>query len=329
MAALPRSLYTRGFASSPSESNKKEHVPFKTERLLAAGAGAGALTKTSVAPMERLKVIFQTAGMRNCSKYTSVGIQRSLSIIFHEEGLRGFFKGNGANCARVVPVYAIKFSLNDSFKEMLLEARSTGAPSLEPLSLTFTEKMLAGSMAGVVQVLATYPLDLIRTRLQLAETMGAKYKGILDCGVSTFRREGSRGLYKGMVPSLLAGVPYVGLQMSFYDTLKIHLAPHLPKNADGSTSILAMLACGSVAGLTAQTITFPADTVRHCMQANGISGQDNVYSSTLDCFNKIYLKEGVRGFFKGWGLNLVRSLPGAAVQFTSYDILKKLFGVPS
>lgn len=51
-----------------------------------------------------------------------------------------------------------------------------------------------------------------------------------------------------------------------------NLGPHLPKRSDGSLSITAMLVCGSVAGLTAQTLTFPTDTVRHRMQANGVGG---------------------------------------------------------
>ena len=55
--------------------------------------------------------------------------------------------------------------------------------------------------------------------------------------------------------------------------------------------------------------------------------QANVYSSTADCFRKIYVKEGLKGFFRGWGLNVVRSLPGAAVQFTSYDLLKSVLGL--
>lgn len=54
-----------------------------------------------------------------------------------------------------------------------------------------------------------------------AENAGVIYKGIVDCGMSTFRMEGIRGVYKGMIPSMLAGVPYVGLQMTFYDQLKV------------------------------------------------------------------------------------------------------------
>mmetsp|Transcript_33133 Transcript_33133/g.55517 ORF Transcript_33133/g.55517 Transcript_33133/m.55517 type:complete len:342 (-) Transcript_33133:806-1831(-) len=313
------------FAPSVSESNVKviTDLPYRTERQFLAGAGAGALTKTSVAPMERLKVIYQTAGMRNCTKYD--GIANALRIILKEEGVKGFYKGNGANCFRVIPVYAIKFSLNDRFKEIMVEKRKAAGQSL---TLGFWDKIAAGSLAGTLQILATYPLDLIRTRLQLAEIAGKGYAGIMDCGTTTFRTEGTRGLYKGMMPSMLAGVPYVGLQMTFYDMLKTRWAPYLPQKEDGSVAMSGMLVCGSVAGLTAQTLTFPTDTVRHRMQANGSGGQKNVYVNTADCFRKILVKEGVKGFFKGYGLNVVRSLPGAAVQFTSYDLFKTFLGLP-
>jgi hypothetical protein len=58
-----------------------------------------------------------------------------------------------------------------------------------------------------------------------AEQSGHRFKGIMDCGMSTFRLEGIGGMYKGLMPSMLAGVPYVGLQMTFYDMLKVRRAP--------------------------------------------------------------------------------------------------------
>ena len=63
-----------------------------------------------------------------------------------------------------------------------------------------------------MQITATYPLDLVRTRLQLAEAAGASYRGIAHCLQDTYLREGAAALYKGLLPSMLAGVPYVGLQ---------------------------------------------------------------------------------------------------------------------
>ena len=245
---------------------------------------------------------------------------QSLKLILKEEGVRGLYKGNGANCLRVIPVYALKFSLNDTFTAALASRRTSGV-------LTVWDKIAAGSAAGVIQIALTYPLDLVRTRLQLAEAAGASYRGIAHCLQDTYVREGRSAIYKGLLPSMAAGVPYVGLQMSFYSELKSALGPRLPARPDGSPTVLSMLACGSLAGISAQTLCYPLDTVRHRMQANGIGGQARVYGSTWDCIAKIAAKEGARGFFKGWGLNTFRALPGAAVQFSSYDTLKRLLGV--
>ena len=287
------------------------------------------LTKTSVAPIERLKVLFQTQVMRTgVSKYQNP--VQSLRLILAEEGVRGLYKGNGANCLRVIPVYALKFSLNDTFKERaaLAQAAAAGLPPGAPLpELGGGAKIAAGCGAGVIQIVLTYPLDLVRTRLQLAEAAGASYRGIAHCLSDTWLREGPTALYKGLLPSMAAGVPYVGLQMTFYSELKNALAPVLPVREDGSPTVAAMLLCGSAAGISAQTLCYPLDTVRHQMQANGLSGQARVYSSTLDCVRKVWARQGVLGFFKGWGLNTFRALPGAAVQFTSYDTFKRLLGL--
>ena len=255
---------------------------------------------------------------QGAAKYTSP--LQSLRLILAEEGVRGLYKGNGANSLRVIPVYALKFSLNDEITDFL-RARSGGE------ELTFAMKVAAGCGAGLVQISATYPLDLVRTRLQLGESSGARFRGIWHCLSETARLEGARGLYKGYLPSLAAGMPYVGLQMSFYSSLKRSLGPHLPSRPDGQPTMLAMMICGSIAGITSQTICYPLDTVRHRMQANGIGGTAAVYSGTLDCLRKIWAREGMGGFYKGVRLNTLRAVPGAAVQFTSYDTLKRLMGL--
>ena len=227
-------------------------------------------------------------------------------------------------------MYALKFSLNDTFKERAAAAQAAAAdlPRGAPLpELSVLTKIGAGCAAGVIQITLTYPLDLVRTRLQLAEAAGASYSGIGHCMRDTWAREGPTALYKGLLPSMAAGVPYVGLQMTFYSELKNSLAPRLPARPDGSPTVPTMLLCGSLAGISAQTLCYPLDTVRHRMQANGIGGQARVYASTWDCVAKIAAKEGARGFFKGWGLNTFRALPGAAVQFSSYDTLKRWLGL--
>lgn len=311
-------------ASSSGQDAAAASGLHRTAAQLVAGAAAGVTNKTAVAPLERLKVLRQTGGMRAAAS-AQLSATQMLADIVRRDGVRALYKGNGANCLRVIPVHSLKFALNDTFKEAVVSRRAAaaGATALAAASqsLTFVEKVLAGSLAGTVQIVATYPLDLIRLRLQLAEHTGVHYRGIAHCASSIARTEELRSLYKGMFPTMLAGVPYVGLQMSFYDVLKTELGPHL----GGGT--LSMLACGSLAGLSAQTISFPMDTVRHRIQADGSGGRPRVYAGTLDCIRTMIKSEGPGAFFKGWGLNAFRALPGAAIQFTAYDTFKHVLGV--
>lgn len=92
---------------------------------------------------------------------------------------------------------------------------------------------------------------------------------------------------------------------------------------DGGRSVLWCLLNGSLSGLVAQTITYPGDTIRRRMQNNGAGGAARIYSSSWDCTMQTWRKEGVRGFFRGAWTNTVRAVPGAAIQFASYEQLRK------
>ena len=67
------------------------------------------------------------------------GTWGTLSTISAEEGFAGLWKGNFANVLRVVPVYALKFSFNDTFKVMV-GGNAAG-------QLNFSQLLLSGTMA--------------------------------------------------------------------------------------------------------------------------------------------------------------------------------------
>lgn len=137
------------------------------------------------------------------------GIPSSLRLIYVEGGVLGFFRGNGANVVRVMPVHALKFGLNDFFKDLF--------GFLETTSRTW-QLVLAGTCAGLFQQTATMPLEVVRTRLSVGMALRPpmQYSGIVDCGRSIVRTEGWTGLYKGLVATLWSGVPFVALQMSLF-----------------------------------------------------------------------------------------------------------------
>jgi len=217
---------------------------------------------------------------------------------------------------RVIPVYSLKFAFNDTFKEMVKKPGQK--------ELNFYQLMISGSLAGLFQQSATFPLEFIRTRLSITVPgSGLKYNGIFDCVKSVFRDEGITAFYKGFSVTLISGTPYVGLQMTFYELFK----RVFPKDTNGQTILVWKLACGAAAGLAAQTITFPGDTIRRRMMANGAGGSQRIYKSSWDCFKTTTTKEGWSALWKGLSTNLVRCVPGAAIEFATYETIKGFLGI--
>lgn len=128
--------------------------------------------------------------------------------------------------------------------------------------------------------------------------------------------------YKGVVPTILSGAPYVGMQMSFYEIVK----RHTPTPESGPQWVLATLFPGTLAGVVAQTITYPGDTVRRRLQTDGAGGRAAQYRGTWHCCTDIMAKEGVAGFFQGVGTNIIRCIPGAGIQFLAYEVFCSLLG---
>ena len=72
--------------------------------------------------------------------------------ILKNDGVKGFWQGNGANVVRIIPNKAVVFLCNDIYRDML---------TIDGEPLSFQRKILAGSMSGVTTTVISYPLDLI------------------------------------------------------------------------------------------------------------------------------------------------------------------------
>lgn len=303
------------------EDLKKHGKPFL------AGSLTGIITKTLTAPLERVKTLMQVEGMgaaKAAQKASAEGksaappaqrssIIKTFQTIYARDGLRGMWYGNFANCSRVVPVYALKFGFNDTIKDAV--RTSPGE------KLSYAQLIASGTLAGLLQTCLTYPMETIRTRLTVGLAHDLHYDGMWHCLKDTLKHEGIKGLYKGLSPTILTGSPYVGLQMSSFEMLS--------READklelfGGNKPIQDVVCGAVGGMFAQTITYPGDTVRKRMQTDGIQGAKQVYRGMIHCTVTVARTEGIRTFFAGLGANVIRGIPGAAIQFSVYAWLKRL-----
>lgn len=312
------------------------HAFLSVCKSLVAGGVAGGVSRSAVAPLERLKILLQVQNP-NSIKYS--GTIQGLKYIWKTEGFRGLFRGNGTNCARIVPNSAVKFySYEQASKGILWLYRQQ--PGNEDAQLTPILRLGAGACAGIIAMSATYPMDLVRGRLTVqTESSPRQYRGIFHALSSVLREEGFRALYKGWLPSVIGVVPYVGLNFAVYESLKDYLIKNKPFGLaeDSELSVTTRLACGAAAGTVGQTVAYPLDVVRRRMQMVGWKDAASIvtgggkskaeYNGMIDTFRKTVRHEGVGALYKGLIPNSVKVVPSIAIAFVTYEMVKDVLGV--
>lgn len=94
----------------------REQISQPVLSAFCAGGVAGAVSRTVVSPLERLKILLQVQSVGREAYKLSVG--QALAKMWREEGWRGFMRGNGTNCIRIVPYSAVQFSSYNFYKRV-------------------------------------------------------------------------------------------------------------------------------------------------------------------------------------------------------------------
>eukprot|EP00127_Corallochytrium_limacisporum_P003277 Clim_evm126s147 gene=Clim_evmTU126s147 len=346
----------------PEEDEIESNLsPFVQTLLgLGAGAAAGAVAKTTIAPLERVKIIFQVGD----KPFSPLGVFRTVRDTYVNEGFRALYKGNGANMVRIMPYAALQFVSHEKYKQFLLRDNEDFLPPLR--------RFVAGAMAGTTATAMTYPLDLIRARLAIQHRSSViMYGGLWDAGRQIVTGEGWRNLYGGLGATLIGIAPYAGISFFTFETLKhfiitsrrygmaaalhivtksaddeAHPATRTWENKDQLASVSERdgsedeqvveehhdpaggictherLVCGAIAGLVGQSATYPLDVVRRRMQVASYLQREHM--SMFRLAMHIVRTEGLRkGLYKGLSLNWVKGPIAVSVSFTTFDTLKR------
>jgi len=286
-----------------------------------AGGVSAAISKTAVAPIERVKLLLQvqhaSKQIEESKRYK--GIIDAFVRIPKEQGMIAYWRGNLANVIRYFPTQALNFAFKDKYKQIFLG----GVDKKTQFWRHFAGNLASGGAAGATSLCFVYPLDFARTRLGAdVGKSGAErqFKGLGDCLVKVFKSDGLIGLYRGFNVSVQGIIIYRAAYFGFFDTAKGMLPD--PKNTPIVISWLIAQTVTTVSGI----ISYPFDTVRRrMMMQSGVAKNERMYKNTIHCWGKIARTEGSGAFFKGALSNVFRGTGGALV-LVFYDELKTLIG---
>jgi len=307
-----------------SEAPKKKG---KLEQLLSdllIGGAIGAISKTVMAPVERVKLLMQTQDSNpavirgEVTRYSSIA--DCFSRVYSEQGVWAFWRGNLVNCLRYAPQQGSALAFNDLINELF--------PKYNPNSdfwKSFAVRLTSGGLAGAIANTICYPFDFARTRL--ASDLGkggGQFKGITDCIVTTVRQQGITGLYTGWSVTVMGAFVYRAGQLGCFKQIQ----DMNPWQADkGTLGAISSFAAVTTARTAIMPFNYPFDTVRRRMMLESEKPLANrLYKGAVDCFFSVFRNEGARGMYKGMVPELFRGVGGSLV-IVCYDRIKVIFGI--
>jgi len=296
----------------------KPFDPVSFAKDFLAGGIAAAISKTAVAPIERVKLLLQVqaASKQIAADQQYKGMVDCFVRIPKEQGFAAYWRGNLANVIRYFPTQALNFAFKDKYKQIFLG----GVDKNTQFWRFFAGNLASGGAAGATSLCFVYPLDFARTRLgaDVGKTGKREFKGLGDCLVKIFKADGITGLYRGFAVSVQGIIIYRAAFFGLYDTAK---------GMTGKTNILVSWMIAQCVTTVSGIISYPFDTVRRrLMMQSGRKGGEVMYTGTLDCWKKIAKNEGGGAFFKGAFSNVLRGTGGALVLVMYDEIQVLLFG---
>lgn len=216
-----------------------------------------------------------------------------------KDGFRGFWKGNSAGILLYASYNSIQFAV------------------YEDLIKKSDDSFGSGGLAALIATSLTYPFDIVRTRMTISKTN----RGMFD----EFRKitsgpEGYRGLFKGYFLTISQVVPYMGCIFATHQFFSKDL--NMPEFIAGASS-----------GLICKTIFMPVDVFRRrlqlfrthpeqfCLDPNSLK-YTKISLTRIDVLKMMWKQEGLKSFFRGWSMAVIKSTPVTAISFTVHKFIK-------
>lgn len=263
------------------------------------GAFSGVIAKNSTAPLDRLKIMFQT----NNIKFTWNNLYLNSKIVINKEGgYHKLWKGNGIQIVRIAPYASLSFSFQKYYKSLLTDTNG---------NLSTKNGYIIGLLTGVSSSAILYPLDTLRCRIATDISRNSTTTIIKN----NIKTQGFRSLYNGFVVSTASMMPYSSLSWGTYFYINKKLQTLNNTLHEESHTVRAVAIATGV--LFSQTVVYPFDVCRRRIQ---IQDGNSSYINQMQIFKNI-IRE--KSYFKGLTINFMKTPIVTTLAFTIFSILEQ------
>jgi len=192
--------------------------------------------------------------------------------------------------------------------------------------LNSAQQFYFGGLSGMIATCCVQPIDLIKTRMQLASS--TQYKNSMDAFVSIAKAEGVKNLYKGLTAGLFRQATYTTTRLGVYNVLTDYLTRDDPTTGKQiPLSFLSKMGLGMVAGGVGAVVGTPAEVALIRMTADGRlpPEQRRNYTNVFNALARITREEGSFSMWKACGPTVTRAVILNAAQLAVYSQAKQMF----
>lgn len=176
-----------------------------SERFVSGGI-AGAITQTIIYPLEILKT--------RVALSSNVPIKEVIEGLVQKNGLTAFYRGLSTSIYGIFPYAGADLMMNSYLKDMISKTNRTeaGHPSISSL-------LLCGVASSSFALTVTYPIGLVRTRLQAGgvDPSIPFFSSPMEVVRDVYEKGGIRAFYRGYLPTIFKVAPSAAISYSVYD----------------------------------------------------------------------------------------------------------------
>lgn len=296
-----------------------------------AGLSAGFATTTLTHPLDVIKIRLQLSSKVNTQPFQSLrlvinNINSNATISFNNRMtsslpfknhkavhlIQQYYRGIVPNLAGNIAGWGLYFMLYAEFKKLIQTPQNT------------LNYFASSTLAGLSTSLLTNPIWVLKTRI-LGTLKGEanSYRSVMDGVMTIYRKEGLMTFCKGSIPSMVL-VFQASLQFTLYDHLKNHLLSIRPRIQNPSKRYLTtaeFIYASAVSKVVSMTVMYPMQVVKTRLQTYNMDNEKR--SISLVCKTVWNNEGGLKGFYKGISVNMIRVVPATCITFVVYETVKQ------